>query len=55
MSLTERDTQDLLADIGALQAIQKRNQMSSAAWRAASDALAPLFAEMKRRQEAGLL
>lgn len=55
MILTERDTQSLLADIGSLQGIQKRNPQSSAAWQAASTELAPLFAEMARRQKAGLL
>ena len=43
-------TQQLIDAIEALQEIQKRNPPHSAEWKAASEALAPLFAEMARRQ-----
>ena len=43
------------AQIKLLGDIQERNKPTSAAWKAASRALRPLFAEMARRQKAGLL
>lgn len=43
-------TELIVAEIERLQAVQRRNPPSSAAWQEASDALAPLFAEMARRQ-----
>lgn len=45
-------TAELVQRIEALQDIQGRNRPTSAAWQAASDALAPLFAEMAARQAA---
>lgn len=44
-------TPAILAAIAALQEVQKRNPPSSKAWQDASAALAPLFAEMAKRQE----
>jgi len=41
----------LLARIEALQAVQRTNPPSSAAWQNASKELAPLFAEMARRSK----
>jgi hypothetical protein len=49
------ETKDLLRSIKALQAIQMRNSPKSAKWQKASEFLAPMFAEMARRQNAGLL
>lgn len=51
----EKSTTDLLNAIAALQNAQKRSPPSSSAWLAASAALAPLFAEMARRQKTGAL
>ena len=45
-------TASIVAQIEALQNIQKRNRMDSPEWQSASDRLAPLFAEMARRQRA---
>ena len=41
--------------IGYLQGIQKRHFSDHPAWIAASEKLAPLFDEMARRQNAGLV
>ena len=51
----EESNAELRAAIEGLQEIQKRNPADSFAWRLASKQLQPLFAEMDRRQKAGLL
>lgn len=45
-------TEQMVDEIERLQGVQRRNPPSSAAWQGASEALAPLFAEMARRQRA---
>lgn len=50
--LTSLQTIALMARIAALQKVQKRNPQNSPAWQEASAELAPLFAEMARRQRA---
>jgi hypothetical protein len=44
------ETNVLMARIAALQEVQKRNPMECDVWKAASVELAPLFAEMAKRQ-----
>lgn len=51
----DETTDEILALIDAYQGVQKRNPMTSPAWQDASAKLAPLFAEMARRQKAGVL
>lgn len=51
----EESNAELRAAIEGLQEIQKRNPPDSFASRLASKQLQPLFAEMARRQKAGLL
>jgi phage antirepressor YoqD-like protein len=51
----EESNAQLRVQISDLQEIQKRNPLGSFASRLASKQLAPLFAEMARRQKAGLL
>lgn len=46
----EMSTPDLLAYIAELQQIQKSNRPAAPAWQAASQLLAPCFAEMARRE-----
>lgn len=48
-------TEELVRRIEELQNVQKRNSPKTQAWADASKALAPLFAEMAKRQKAGLL
>lgn len=53
--MDQMPTSEIEAQIAELQAIQKTHHHSQPAWQTASEMLAPLFAEMARRQEAGLL
>jgi hypothetical protein len=46
-------TKELMREIELLQNIQKQHPQQSMAWRFASRKLAPLFAEMARRQANG--
>jgi alkyl hydroperoxide reductase subunit AhpC len=48
-------TSELERHIRALQTIQKRNSPKTAKWQKASEFLAPMFAEMAKRQKAGTL
>lgn len=47
--------EQILAAIDRLQGRQKRVHWTSTEWQNCSESLQPLFAEMARRQEAGLL
>lgn len=49
--LTKKTTEEILHAIEEQQSIQKRNPMDSLAWKTASKALKPLFAEMDRRSK----
>lgn len=48
--LTKVPTAELEREIALLQQIQKINSPRTDVWKRASEQLAPLFAEMKRRQ-----
>jgi len=54
MDFTATPTETLLEAIRLLMNIQKAHPQSHPAWRMASEKLAPRFAEMARRQKAGL-
>lgn len=51
MEITKRTDADIIAEVESLQGIQKRNRPDSAPSLEASAELAPLFAEMARRQK----
>lgn len=53
--MEQMPTAELERSISALQAIQMRNSPKTAKWQKASEFLAPMFAEMAKRQNAGKL
>ena len=55
VQLSAQSEEFIRAQIAVLGEVQERNPPKSATWRRASALLAPLFAEMERRQKAGLL
>lgn len=52
-AVSELSTGKIVAEIHRHQTTQKRNPPTSQEWQDASEALAPLFDEMKRRQDSG--